>query len=538
MQELCDNLNNIKMMRTWLTQCDMNHRVCAKRVHSFIPTRLLDLEAFAFEAFDLDKGLDVRLVATKDWTPQQEVTDYISLSHCWGPAHKRPIMTHKSNIDELSTRIKFASLPRTFRDAVTVARQLHKRYLWIDSLCIIQNDEAEWARESALMGEVYNNAYCTLAAWSSEDSTGGCQQTTDIRHATRKRIFDIDIGRVNGHNLRYRLAQLPLRSWLDEYSGDNSAWGIKHHNEVPLKSRAWALQERILSRRIIYFGRWQLFWECGATQGTAQTPWGVTNGSWELRHEPQVTLYTKRKWYALLADYAERVLSVDSDKLTALSGLARVYQATFPDSRYVAGMWSSDLPAALLWYDRQGQGRRHEAYVAPTWSWASLKNTDSINELDAAMEVQTGSFADDTMAELEYGSPFALHVYTITKWDDPYGAITEGLLILSGALILHIDTIPSTDTPYVECGTWLTKGGHTVSWFYRDTCDDKTSDRECFILCLGVKLDGPERSSEQTTGLVLVRALTEDTRFERVGIAINVNKALFQTCEPLIVSLV
>jgi hypothetical protein len=520
-------------MKTWLAQCNDKHRSCTKCVQTFVPTRLLDLEAP-----DLDNGLDLRLVATADLTPEHNSTAYIALSHCWGPPQQRPLMTYKSNIHEHSSRIKFVSLSQTFRDAVTITRQLHKRYLWIDSLCILQNDEAEWARESARMGNVYTNAYCTLAAWSSQDGTGGCQQASDIRHAAQSIFFDVDIGREGESNMRFRLFESgSLRPWLDEYNGES--WlGAQHFDEVPLKSRAWAFQERILSRRVIYFGKWQLFWECSTARVTAQMPWGVTTESCYSRHEFQVTLYTKRKWYALVADYTERALSVDSDKLIAVSSLARVYQATFSESHYVAGLWSEELPGALLWHDRQGKGRRYEVYVAPTWSWASLKNPGTIDELDAALEVQTGSLVNDTTAELEVGSPAVRHVYTVPKYDDPYGAITEGVLVLSGALSIQIDAVPSTDTPYEEWGTWLTKGGNTVGWFSRDTCDDKTSDRNTFVLCLGVKLDDSNRFSENTTGLVLVQALTEEARYERIGIAVNVAKALFDDCEPSEMTLV
>jgi hypothetical protein len=541
MDELCDNLSNIRIMETWLSQCDSCHTLCTKHDQSFVPTRLLDLKAFALKASDIDKRFDLRLIATETLVREHRPIDYVALSHCWGRPDKHPIMTYKSNIEDQTTCISFASLSRTFRDAVQIVRQLNKRYLWIDSLCIIQNDETDWAKESALMGDVYSNAYCTLSALSSKDGTGGCQQAKNIRHRYDTFVTDIHIGREDERNIRFRLTEMPPISWSDDYMGGSSDWDSERFEEVPLNSRAWTLQERVLSRRTIHFGKWQMLWECFETRLTAQAPWGKQRDD---RYDPHTSLdafkqplYTKSKWYALLADYVERSLSVDSDKLTALSGLAHRYQAAFPGSQYVAGIWASELPGALLWYEREGKGRRYKSYVAPTWSWASLEDTGYIDELDSALAVHTKSSVEETMAKLEIGSPTVLHTSTLLKYNDQYGAVTEGYITLSGALIIHIDSIPSTNAPYEEWGTWLTKDEETIGWFYRDTCDDETTDKETFILLLGLKLDDSDRVSEVTTGLVLLRASTGESRFVRVGLAVNVERALFRGSQPSVVTL-
>jgi hypothetical protein len=78
-------------------------------------------------------------------------------------------------------RISINDLSRTFQDAVRITRELGERYLWIDSLCIIQDDEDDWAREAALMAEVYRNSYCTLTGLSSKDSTEGCRLVPNIQ---------------------------------------------------------------------------------------------------------------------------------------------------------------------------------------------------------------------------------------------------------------------------------------------------------------------------------------------------------------------
>ncbi|KAJ4385961.1 hypothetical protein N0V85_007938 [Neurospora sp. IMI 360204] len=106
---------------------------------------------------------------------------YVTLSHCWGPPEKRPMMTTKMTLAKRMERIPFVDLPRTFQDAVDVTRQLGQRYLWIDSLCIVQDDEEDWAREAGLMAKVYSQAYCTLAALSAHDSSEGLQLVEDVQ---------------------------------------------------------------------------------------------------------------------------------------------------------------------------------------------------------------------------------------------------------------------------------------------------------------------------------------------------------------------
>ncbi|PQE10712.1 heterokaryon incompatibility protein [Rutstroemia sp. NJR-2017a BBW] len=140
---------------------------------------------------------------------------YIALSHCWGqlPSNQvPPYCTTRQNIEPRRVGFTVADLPRTFQDAIEVTRKLDLQYLWIDSLCILQGAGGDWEQESKRMEDVFASAYCTVAASSASDSS------TD---------FDEDV--ENGQ----------------------------------LNQRAWVLQERILSRRTIYFSRNQVYGECG-----------------------------------------------------------------------------------------------------------------------------------------------------------------------------------------------------------------------------------------------------------------------------------
>ncbi|KAI4201731.1 MAG: hypothetical protein LQ350_003085 [Teloschistes chrysophthalmus] len=148
-------------------------------------------------------------------------------------------------IEDFRRGIPLSGLPRTFQDAIFVTRKLGVRFLWIDSLCIIQNSPADWDEESEKMRYVYGDAYVTLAATASQDSTGGLFYERDPSLASPVKVTP---------------------TWKDTSSEDfvvvpQSFW-VSAVSLAPLNQRAWALQERLLSPRVIHFGRNQIYWEC------------------------------------------------------------------------------------------------------------------------------------------------------------------------------------------------------------------------------------------------------------------------------------
>lgn len=101
-------------------------------------------------------------------------TKYVALSHCWGEQEHWPkCLTTIETLEERMSHIPWDIIPQTFRDAIIFTRQLGLEYIWIDSVCIVQNDHKDWERESMLMDSVYANAFVTFAAVASPDSRGG-----------------------------------------------------------------------------------------------------------------------------------------------------------------------------------------------------------------------------------------------------------------------------------------------------------------------------------------------------------------------------
>lgn len=127
-----------------------------------LPTRVLYIDS-------ISPQLDVKLVESKGMKGK-----YCALSHCWGPEHKRSLCTTKGNLEEHHISVPSDKLPKTFKDALVITKGIGIDYLWIDYLCIVQDDHDEWERESANMGSLYEKATLMIAASAASDSSEGC----------------------------------------------------------------------------------------------------------------------------------------------------------------------------------------------------------------------------------------------------------------------------------------------------------------------------------------------------------------------------
>ncbi|EPE36489.1 hypothetical protein GLAREA_08652 [Glarea lozoyensis ATCC 20868] len=157
--------NHFSIMREWLHACDHTHQNvgCHLDQTSLLPTRVIDVGG------DLNS---VRLYCST----YNEEESYVALSHYWGSFtgdQRISFCTFTRNLADRAERIDMSTLPKTFRDAIRVTRELGQRYIWIDSLCIIQDDLDDWRREASTMERVYSMAYFTIAATSAADSSQG-----------------------------------------------------------------------------------------------------------------------------------------------------------------------------------------------------------------------------------------------------------------------------------------------------------------------------------------------------------------------------
>ena len=147
-------------------------------------------------------------------------------------------------------------LSETFQDAITLIRQLRVQYIWIDSLCIVQDDRYDWETESATMAAVYQNAYLTIAASLAADGSGGCLSTRET--TTHFAGFLNDAAESRNCSVYVRES-----FFHDEFYTDNTGTATLSN---PVLGRAWTSHERGLSTRIFHFGRVELLWECRTTK--------------------------------------------------------------------------------------------------------------------------------------------------------------------------------------------------------------------------------------------------------------------------------
>ena len=194
--------------KRWLTECSTSHALCNIKRNDLLPSRLLRVTEEP-----------VKIVLTKDWITKPH---YATLSHCWGEL-KFDTLTQNS-LKSWMVRVPIEQAPKTFQDAVLITRQLSIEYLWIDSLCIIQDSDEDWAAESALMSSVYSNSRITIAAAAAHDGTIGClvQLPDDLGRRTHVE------GKIDDETVAYIFVRKNL------YSSAVTS--------NPLASRAWAFQ--------------------------------------------------------------------------------------------------------------------------------------------------------------------------------------------------------------------------------------------------------------------------------------------------------
>ncbi|KAF2844606.1 HET-domain-containing protein [Plenodomus tracheiphilus IPT5] len=483
--------DELTLMRTWLSNCVTKHSKCKQIASRGSPKRLLDVRAFA-------SSDDIRLV---DWQSVPTTAKYATLSHCWGPANHHPICTSKATLSDRMLRIQFEDLSMTFKDAVKICRDLDQKYLWIDSLCIIQDDGEDWAQQAAAMASIYGGSHVTLAAASSADSTQGCRtRPREAGMPKLSRYQDFNFG-----SRRVRILEHSPASWHSEF-GDNPH---KHegYGSNPLRTRAWTLQERELSLRCINFAQGQLLWQCRTMKGSSELPWQEIRKHDDFYPLPlnlnqgedftsDGPAFQRDYWYGLVEDYSSRNLTEEPDKLPALAGLASKFSEEQNPGSYLAGIWSDHLPSALLWrtiplYSRNRDQpispltafspRRPQVYRAPSWSWASIDG-------EISYESQRIDYCDDTrrVFDSSYGNFEITGSYDqLVAAFDTLGTPSDAVLRMQGnitELQISMQQIEGDSSESIR--HLVSADGTTVGAFYPDIVDDFRFVRSVYVLSI------------------------------------------------------
>ncbi|KAI9688712.1 MAG: hypothetical protein M1822_001069 [Bathelium mastoideum] len=491
-----------KLIESLLDQCVKHHKQCkASFQRDWYPKRLIDVGTYDDES--------VRLVITED-TAVDGV--YLTLSHCWGGANILKLT--KESVDSMTKRIKIADLPKTFDDAISITRRLGIKYLWIDSLCIIQDSDLDWTTQSAQMDKVYSNSFCNVAAAGAKDSTQGLWF---------KRLPEV----VRPGGITATWSGLERGQYFLVH---RFFWQSLIKN-APLSKRGWVLQERYLAPRVVHFGRRQIAWECLESKACETFPSSVPDyASGNETHSKSaevktlvaadltrlpgaaVTAQSVARWYLvwerIVEAYTRAQLTFSSDKLIVLSGLASRMQQELKYS-YMAGLWRPHMPLCLLWECRNNLelSYRLHPYRAPSWSWASIEGEVAFRSASGEPEA---SFIDGNVD---------LFDKNLT------GNVVGGFVRLHGLLVLvEVALGPASlfDILVVsEVGTetWRalsmddTYMGSMINWDESEHARKPPADR---VFGFPIASEAPVNADPMLYGLVL-QSVDRHDRFKRLG---------------------
>ncbi|KAJ6444515.1 heterokaryon incompatibility protein [Purpureocillium lavendulum] len=367
------------IIQQWLDNCRKNHPLCQADIKSAtMPTRVIDVGT-------RDDRSQLRLVSTE----HMPCEPYIALSYCWGVTADDILTLTAKTFASMRQGIRESDLAQTHRETVVLARALGIRYIWVDALCIIQGDEADWARESKTMAQVYGNATLTVVAGRSADARNGyIDNTLDASTDRAPPPCQLPVGAPpsdGGFNGGFVMISLPRSTDLG-----------------PVLARAWCCQERVCCRRAVMFGTEQLIFECETERayenGLVKRPPAPRFFFDHLSQLPERSDRrngkdaTLRKWYDFLYTYTACHLSDPRDIFAAVGAIAQQAAGKL-ESRYLAGIWECDIVRGLLWkpcYHLEASanskipttrpkptrltGATQGPIVrAPSWSWAAVQ---------------------------------------------------------------------------------------------------------------------------------------------------------------------
>lgn len=440
--------------------------------------------------------------------------EYVALSYVWGGVAQETFRLGSP----------LPRLPQTIEDAIACVRVLGKRYLWVDSVCIDQLDEKEKYDQIRRMSSVYRGAYITLIALSCNSAETGLP-----RFASRKPFCSQLRCCIDGKRL---VGLMPTLSQQIRAS----AWG----------SRAWTLQEALLSPRCLYLSDHQLYFECNVMQcceSLDQTRSWAHNlscnpdlsqqgsASWVIAQlgrgclKNRIDSFSERfhDWGSLLYQYSRRSMTQDEDALNAFLGVLQCLETNYKDG-FFWGLPVADFQWGLLWQAVSPPTRR-EGF--PTWAWAGWKaviwlsypfNVAKPHEFPVHLQIK--KMSDGRLVKVlstpqaavegftDLGPPFrndplniaATYKLQLPEFDlSQYPNAEDNGYLFVEAVVLHF--IPDYSHP---CYNTSQHGEFEFFVFF-------IGDTECGIkiVCTDREINGSARDTEQQF-LLLARNLSDD----------------------------
>lgn len=433
------------MIKDWIKSCKEGHAVCSDAVSATtrgLPKRVIDIGP------ESNDGIHV---FEHDDSTNRIDKPYIALSHCWGTT--RHMISTTSTLDQWKHNIPFASLAKTFQDSITISRKLGIQYVWIDSLCIIQDDRKDWEIEAAKMASIYHGAELVLAATGSADGAGGCLFQREPFITVSGSFPDGKPFQVHGR----RKVEHGVFGWNTDTNASKGSSNpisgtiIGDVQDHPLMTRAWCFQERLLATRILHYTKNEIVFdclssmecECGALEKHDKdslihprriiktghkyvTETKSYKSSWSrpftpLEGEAKERAEHHELWRDLIIQYSQKQITHRTDGLPAIAGLATKWSNKLTGN-YLAGLWERDLLNHLRWMPDEKDSGQEPQYIAPSWSWLSVHRgvTWGLHSFEM----------DEFFITVDYS-----RTRCVPSGINPFGEIASGHIFLKGRIM-------------------------------------------------------------------------------------------------------
>ncbi|CZR69209.1 uncharacterized protein PAC_19109 [Phialocephala subalpina] len=502
-----------------------------------------------------------RLVETESLTSELLTSldgqGYATISYCWGGEQHKQLT--KAGMNSFKQGVSRLELPQTLQDSIIVTNSLGLNYLWIDALCIIQDDPSDKEYELRRMSEYYSGSTVTICAASASKCSEGFLRVND------------------DNNFQAGPFHIPLRTW--PYWRPLSSVQLFVPAPMPIQPtarRAWTFQESMLSRRLLIYTSRQLYWSCTSFQAGCMgvevikserdalvpgiQPLAFASQSHQTAHHPPRISFLLPEWSAIVGEYAKRELSFPDDKLIAISALAQHFATTFLSSGaepiYLAGLWkladNKQFRYQLLWHvANPTPSKRPRIYRAPSWSWASLDAHVSLSDPFGHEEIKfeeryplsclVNRYWKAQMHEWESRMSQDVlvdHHIELTSNNVPFGAVKGGFIQVHGAM-RKLDPSPAKPErpkrrwymlrrPKTPPPSFVTPRMSEWPVLRPDTEDDRqiielalAGQSTVFMLELvpyKPVSSIPEREPETPEGLLLVQTALAIDEYRRVGV--------------------
>ncbi|KAF2177639.1 hypothetical protein K469DRAFT_696412 [Zopfia rhizophila CBS 207.26] len=255
--------------KSWMHECADSHIVCRRQLGDpkCLPTRLLEIQGLE------SVTPSVRVVRSADLNSDSGELKYVTISHVWRPTDFK--LSHE-HLQDGQGGLPLEALPKAVNDAISVASRIGYRYIWVDSLCILQDSQEDKQKECAVMESVYRNADLTIVINPVNDSSNtttpkGLSQDSTTNPTLATEAFTTA---SQSHLSHTNNNDSSLADAMIDWCTPGFAWD----------TRAWSLQDRLLSRRILYLTGEQMYWECNSLKASETFPRGLPPLVWEKAH--------------------------------------------------------------------------------------------------------------------------------------------------------------------------------------------------------------------------------------------------------------